>query len=74
MKNYLWVFVLAGIALVSLLFFIISFSRDLFLVKKLKKNKGILAMNFILLASSVVDIGLIIYLFILVKKQINFFT
>lgn len=71
MKNYLWVFIIGAIAFISLFFFIVSFSRDLFLVKKLKKKKQVLSINFLLLVGSVVDVSLIIYLFIMVKNQID---
>ncbi|EOL49888.1 hypothetical protein [Enterococcus caccae] len=71
MKDYLWIYILGGIASASLLFFLVTLSRDVFLVKKLRKKKLDLAFNFSLLAVSIVSLGLIIYLFVLLKDQIK---
>ena len=71
MKDYLWIYILGGIASASLLFFLVTLSRDVFLVRKLQKKKLDLAFNFSLLAVSITSLGLIIYLFVLLKDQIK---
>lgn len=71
MTNYLWIFLLGGIAAVNLLLFLGTFSKDVFLVKRLKKTKVGLAVNFSFLFYSLTSISLIIYLFILLKEQIR---
>lgn len=71
MVNYLWVFILTVLSLVALLIFFISFSKDLFFIKKLKKSPLNYLLNFSLIAFSAVDIGLVIYLFQMLKKQIG---
>lgn len=74
MIYYTWVFVLAAVALVSLIGFLVSISRDLDLVKKLKKKKSSLIWNFSLLMTSLMSIGFIIYLFLELKRQIDIFS
>ncbi|MGX7244557.1 hypothetical protein ACWOC1_06880 [Enterococcus quebecensis] len=71
MKDYLWIYILGGLTSVSLLFFLLTLSRDVFLVRKLRKKKEELAVNFSLLAVSITSLALIIYLFILLKDQIK---
>ncbi|MBO0437448.1 hypothetical protein [Vagococcus fluvialis] len=70
--NYLWVYILSSITGISLLCFILTFSKDLYLTKKLKKSKKSLILNFSLLIISFVSISLVIYLFVLLKDQILF--
>lgn len=74
MIYYLWVFILTGVALASLLLFLVSISKDLDLVKKLKRRKSSLMLNFSLLVTSLVSIGFIIYLFLELKRQIDLFS
>lgn len=74
MIYYLWVFILSGIAIVSTFFFLLTFNRDLSLIRKLNKKKQFLSFNFLLLLISLVSTGLIIYLFIELKKQIEMFS
>lgn len=71
MKDYLWVYILGALASVSLLFFLVTLSRDVFLVRKLRKKRVSLALNFNFLIISIVSLSLIIYLFILLKDQIK---
>ncbi|MEI5993504.1 hypothetical protein [Candidatus Enterococcus mansonii] len=71
MKDYLWIYILGGITSVSLLFFLVTLSRDVFLVRRLRKKKGELVFNFSLLVVSITSLALIIYLFILLKDQIK---
>ncbi|EOL50920.1 hypothetical protein [Enterococcus caccae] len=71
MKDYLWIYILGGIASASLIFFLVTLSRDVFLARKLKKKKFDLAVNFSLLVVSIASLGLIIYLFVLLKDQIK---
>ncbi|MFZ6625771.1 hypothetical protein ACOXU5_08775 [Vagococcus fluvialis] len=71
MKDYLWVFILSAIGLFSAGIFLGTISKSTRLIKKLHLSKISLILNFMLLIISLVDIGLIIYVFILVKDQIN---
>ncbi|WP_242700672.1 hypothetical protein DOK67_0001462 [Enterococcus sp. DIV0212c] len=71
MNDYLWIYLLGGVASVSLLFFLITLSKDVFLARKLRKKKLDLFFNFTLLAVSITSISLIIYLFTLLKDQIK---
>jgi len=71
MKEYLWVYILGAIAMISFLWFVITLSRDIFLVKKLKVNKMNFILNFSLMLVSLTSVGLIIYLFALLKEQIK---
>ncbi len=71
MINYLWIYILSALAVVSLIIFLISFSKDHFFIKKLKLKKGNYALNFMLLIIFLSDIGLIVYLLMLLKEQIN---
>ncbi|MGX7243619.1 hypothetical protein ACWOC1_02080 [Enterococcus quebecensis] len=69
--DYLWVYILGGITSSSLLFFLVTLSRDVFLVRKLRKKRLDLAINFSLLIVSIASLSLIIYLFVLLKDQIK---
>jgi len=71
MIDYLWLFILGGVAIVSLVFFLMTLSRDVFLVKKLRKKKQILGLNFALLFITLTSLGLIAYLFVLLRDQIE---
>lgn len=70
--NYLWVYILSLIAATSLLGFILTFSKDMSLTKKLKLSKKSLILNFSLIIISFGSISLVIYLFVLLKEQILF--
>lgn len=74
MKDYLWIFVLSLIALISAGVFLGTISKSSMLINKLKYSKKHLLLNFMLLIISLVDIGLIIYVFLLVREQINALT
>lgn len=71
MNDYLWIYILGAVASVSLLFFLVTLSRDVFLVRRLRKKRLSLALNFNFLIISIVSLSLIIYLFILLKDQIK---
>lgn len=71
MMDYIWMFFLGGIAILSLMIFLITLSRDTFLVKKLKKKKSVLGMNFGLLLITLSSLGIIVYLFNLLRTQIE---
>lgn len=71
MRDYLWIFILSGVALLAAGIFLGTISSSSLLIKKNKLPKYKLLLNFILLVSALVDIGLIIYVFILVKDQIS---
>lgn len=74
MKDYLWVFILSGIALMSAGIFLTTIPKSSSLIKRLRLAKSHLLVNYLLLVISLVDIGLIIYVFLLVKEQINLLT
>lgn len=71
MIDYLWIFILGGIAIVSLLLFLTTLARDVFLIKKLRKKKQGLLLNFSLLFITLTSLGLITYLFTLLREQID---
>ncbi|WP_086314460.1 hypothetical protein A5821_002031 [Enterococcus sp. 7F3_DIV0205] len=71
MRNYLWIYILGVIAASSFFWFIITLSRDIVLVKKLKLAKASFMLNFTLLFISLSSVGLIIYLFTSLKEQIK---
>lgn len=71
MIDYLWMFILGGVASIALLFFLMPLSRDAFLIKKLRKSKQQLLLNFSLLFISLICLGLIAYLFTLLRDQIE---
>lgn len=70
MLDYIWIIILGILGLISLLIFLLSLSKDSFLTNKLKRKKT-LALNFSLLALSLGNLSVIIYLFILLKNQIE---
>lgn len=74
MKDYLWIFILGAIALTSAGLFLGTISKSSTLINKLKFPKKHLLLNFMLLIISLVDIGLIIYVFLLVREQISSLT
>ncbi len=74
MSNYLWVYILAVLAVISLVIFFVSFSKDHFFIKKLKKSKSSYVLNFTFLILSIADILLIVYLFMILKEQIGIFS
>ncbi|MFD1900826.1 hypothetical protein [Enterococcus termitis] len=71
MIDYLWLFILGGIAILALIIFLITLSRDTFLIKKLRKKKLNFILNFSLLFTTLTCLGLIVYLFTLLKEQIE---
>lgn len=71
MIDYLWMFILGGIAILSLMLFLMMLSRDVFLIKRLRKKKQSLGLNFALLFITLTSLGLIAYLFVLLRDQIE---
>lgn len=71
MIDYLWMFILGGIAILSLMLFLMTLSRDVFLIKRLRKKKQSLGLNFALLFITLTSLGLIAYLFVLLRDQIE---
>lgn len=71
MTNYLWLFLLAGLAVLSLFYFVITLSRDVFLLKKLRKKKRKYILNFSLLVLTLGSLSLIVYLFNILREQIE---
>lgn len=73
MMNYLWIYILGTLAFISLIAFWITFSKDHFFIKKLKMKKRNYLLNLTLLLFCFVDIGLIIFLLMSLKEQMNIF-
>lgn len=71
--DYLWVYILGVIALVAVGVFVGTFSKDLYLTRKLRLSKTSLLINFSLLLTSLTSVCLVIYLFSILKEQIQFF-
>ncbi|WP_242586459.1 hypothetical protein [Candidatus Enterococcus ikei] len=71
MIDYLWMFILGGITILSLVLFLMTLSRDVFLIKRLRKKKQSLSLNFALLFITLTSLGLIAYLFVLLRDQIE---
>ncbi|EOH92906.1 hypothetical protein UAW_02947 [Enterococcus haemoperoxidus ATCC BAA-382] len=71
MIDYLWMYILGAISFVTLVYFLMSFSRDVFLMRRLKLSKSNLVINFSLLLLTLSSLILIIYLFVLLKEQIK---
>ncbi|WYJ86879.1 hypothetical protein A5866_001963 [Enterococcus sp. 12C11_DIV0727] len=69
--NFLWIYILGGTSILTLLIFLVTFSKDVFLVKCLKKRKRSLWLNGSFLAITFISISLVIYLFILLRDQIQ---
>lgn len=69
--NFLWLYILGGTSVLALLIFLTTFSKDVFLVKRLKKKKRTLWLNGSFLAITFISITLVIYLFVLLKDQIQ---
>lgn len=74
MSSYLWIYIIAVVAVVSLIIFLMTFGKDHFYIKKLKKKKTAYIINLVLLIFSIVDVALIIYLFMVLKEQIGIFV
>ncbi|WP_348921390.1 hypothetical protein [Enterococcus rotai] len=71
MIDYLWMLILGAAAIISLFFFLMTLSKDVFLIKKLRKKKSKLILNFSLLFIALTSLGLIAYLFTLLRDQIE---
>lgn len=71
MSKYLWLILLSIISLCALITFLATFSRDSFLIKRLRKSKKNILVNFLLLGVTLESLGLIIYLFSILKDQIE---
>lgn len=69
--DYIWLFILGGIAAISLLIFLVTLSRDTFLIKKLKKSNIYFSVNFSLLLVTLGSLGMIVYLFNILREQIE---
>ncbi|OEG09655.1 hypothetical protein BCR21_15040 [Enterococcus ureasiticus] len=69
--SFLWVYILCGIGVTSIVFFLLTLSRDVFLIKRLKKKKQFLLLNFSFLVFTFISVTLVIYLLVLLKDQIQ---
>ncbi|MDR0922705.1 MAG: hypothetical protein LBM95_10035 [Lactobacillales bacterium] len=71
MMDYLWIFLLGGVAIVTLIFFLVTLSRDIFLLKRLRYGKSKLLLNFSFIGLTLASLGLVVFLFNLIKEQIE---
>ncbi|RHH66706.1 MULTISPECIES: hypothetical protein [Vagococcus] len=71
MKEYLWVIILGICGLLLLFLFVMTIATSSQLITKLRYSKSNLLLNFSLLIGGIVDIGLLIYLVMDVKSQIE---
>lgn len=71
MTDYFWIYILGLISIIATSVFLGTMSKSTLYIKKMKMKKSKLFLDFTLLAASLIDIGLIIYVFILVKEQIS---
>lgn len=69
LQDYLWVYVLGAVTIVSVIIFIATLSGSLRSIKKLKLKKSKLSLNISLLLISLSSLGLIIYLFLQLRDQ-----
>lgn len=69
--NFLWVYLLGGLSLIALMTFLFTLSRDVSLSKQLNKGKWAIGVNLLSFFISLGSIFLMIYLFLLLKEQIN---
>lgn len=68
---YFWIYWLGGCAATTVVFFLATLSKDVQLIRRLKKKKTDLLLNFSLLVLSLSSLSLVIYLFVLLKDQIG---
>lgn len=74
MKDYLWVSIAAIFALIALLFFALTVKKSSLLIKKLKKKKLNILVNFSVLVLGGIDIYFVVHLLMSVKEQLNTFN
>lgn len=71
MINYIWIIVLGVLSIASLVLFVLTITRTTVSIKKLRLKKYQLVWNIFLLVLALADISVIIYVFLLIKEQIN---
>lgn len=74
MKDYLWLIIVGCFALIAFVFFMITISNSVTLIKKLKKSKINIMLNVLILLIGIANIGIGVYLLMDVRKQIDIFT
>lgn len=73
MNIYIWLYLLGAGGVIALDLFLMTFSRDNVLVKKLKLKRTKIWVNWLLLAISVMCFGLTFYLFSVIQHQLTLF-
>lgn len=71
---YFWIYYLAAVCLLSLTIFLATFSKSVVSIKKLHVKKNSLFVNWLLIFYSIISLGLVIYLFYLLKLQLSLLT
>lgn len=69
--DYIWVYVLGGISAGALMVFLLTISKDITLTRRLKKHKKGLWLNVTVLLVTLTSLSLIIYLFLVLKEQLQ---
>lgn len=73
MNIYIWLYLLGAGGVIALGLFLMTFSRDNVLVKKLKLKRTKIWVNWLLLAISIMCLGLTFYLFSVIQHQLALF-
>ncbi|MBO0476475.1 hypothetical protein DOK76_05290 [Vagococcus sp. DIV0080] len=74
MKDYLWIIVAGTCAILAFLFFILTITNSTSLIQRLKKSKLHIITNIAVLLIGLGNIGMVIYLLLDLREQINFFS
>ncbi|WP_314067975.1 hypothetical protein [uncultured Vagococcus sp.] len=69
--GYFWIYFLAIVCVFSLSVFLMTLSSNVVLVRKLNLPNKSLSVNWLLIIFSLVSLGLLVYLFYLLKVQLG---
>ncbi|MBP1042453.1 hypothetical protein I6N95_15650 [Vagococcus sp. BWB3-3] len=72
--GYFWIYYLAVLCLFSLSVFLITLSPSVTAVKRLKLAKSSLLINWLFVLFSIVSLSLLVYLFYILKVQLEIMT
>ncbi|WP_207695944.1 hypothetical protein DOK67_0001098 [Enterococcus sp. DIV0212c] len=72
--QYIWLYILGGACVLLLFLFFLNLATNVSLVKKLNLKRKNLILDGSLLMCSLVSGGLFIYLFLILKDQLNVLT
>lgn len=74
MKDYLWIIVATISTFISLIFFFLTISKSTYLINTLDKKKINILPNIFILVSSFINVGVVIYLLLSVREQIELYN